>query len=627
MRSVPAELFQLMAEQARDYALFLLDPAGNVMTWNIGAKLAKGYEAEEIIGKHFSIFYTPDSIASGWPQKELAQATREGHFEDEGWRVRKDGTRFWANVVITALRDKSGRLVAFSKITRDLTERRRHDEEMRQSEERFRLLVEGVVDYAIYLLNPDGIVTSWNVGAERIKGYRRDEIIGRHYSNFFLPEDVAAGKPWEELVLARQQGRAEVEGWRLRKNGERFWARVVVSALHDTGGRLVGFAKVTQDLTQHRRVHELETTAQQINEFVAMLAHEIRNPLAPIQSALNVLRIAKPGEANFNELRDIIERQTRRLSRIADDMVDVSRITRGSLSIRRDRVSLEQVIKVALEATAPLVRERRHSVEVDTVGAGETHGDLERLVQVFSNLLTNAAKYTQPGGRIRIRAAADEQGPRISISDNGRGVPADELQSIFQMFVQGRSQLERVDTGMGVGLAVARSLVELHGGSLEAHSEGVGKGSEFIVHLPAFRDGDSPTAEKPAEQAATPARRILIVEDNPDAARTLDLLLRGLGHETRVAHEGSQALEALDEFRPEIVLLDIGLPGLSGYEVAKRIRGRSHKNIRIVAVTGWGQPDDRRRSAEAGFDLHLTKPIDEQSLQIALRVPENGTLH
>jgi PAS domain S-box-containing protein len=627
MQPVSPKLYQLMAEQARDYALFLLDPAGRIMSWNLGAKLTKGYEAEEVIGKHFSIFYTPESVAIGWPQKELAEATREGRFEDEGWRVRKDGSRFWANVVITALRDPSGKLIAFSKITRDLTERRRHEEEMRQSEERFRLLIEGVVDYAVYMLDPDGVVTSWNVGAERIKGYRREEILGRHYSNFFLPEEVAAGKPWEELVLARREGRAEVEGWRLRKNGERFWARIVVSAMHDSTGKLRGFAKVTQDLTQRRHLQELETTAKQINEFVAMLAHEIRNPLAPIQSALTVMRMAKPGEANIPELRDIIERQTRRLARIADDMVDISRITRGSLTIRRDKVSIEHVIKVALEAVAPLLRERRQTIEVDTARGGVTHGDMERLVQVFSNLLTNAAKYTQPGGRVWVRAVDDGQGLLVSVRDNGRGIAAEELQPIFQMFVQGRTPLERVDTGMGVGLALARSIVELHGGSIEAHSEGVGKGAEFTVRLPAFRNGNRPAVEKQAEQAETPAKRVLIVEDNPDAARTLDLLLRRLGHETRVAHEGGEALSKFDEFRPEVVLLDIGLPGLSGYEVARQIRGRSRKGIRIVAITGWGQPDDRRRSAEAGFDLHLTKPIDEQSLQIALRVPENGTLH
>src|SRR5688572_17361300 len=255
-------MYALMVAQVRDYALFILDPTGRIMSWNAGAQRIKGYEPEEIIGRHFSVFYTPDAVARRWPEEELRIATREGRFEDEGWRVRKDGSRFWANVVITALRDTDGKLLGFSKITRDLSERKRHEEALRETEERLRLLVEGVVDYAIYMIDPDGIITSWNVGAERIKGYRREEILGKHFSRFYTDEDVNAGKPWEELAAARREGRAEDEGWRVRKDGKRFWARVVVSALHDAEGRLRGFAKVTQDLTDRRHMQDLEKAAR-----------------------------------------------------------------------------------------------------------------------------------------------------------------------------------------------------------------------------------------------------------------------------------------------------------------------------------------------------------------------------
>ena len=237
-----AALFKLMAQQVRDYGLFLLDPGGRIISWNTGAHLIKGYEADEIVGRHFSVFYTPDAVARGWPEHELDVAAREGRFEDEGFRVRKDGSRFWANVIITALRDEGGRLVAFSKITRDLTERRRQEDALRQSEERFRLLIEGVVDYAIYMLDPQGMISSWNAGAERIKGYGRDEVLGTHFSRFYSDEDLKAGRPWAELAEARRYGRAVDEGWRVRKGGDRFWARVVVTSLHDPEGRLRGFA-------------------------------------------------------------------------------------------------------------------------------------------------------------------------------------------------------------------------------------------------------------------------------------------------------------------------------------------------------------------------------------------------
>src|SRR5262245_11793509 len=242
-------IFEILVDRVRDYAVFVLDPEGRVATWNTGARLLKGYEANEIIGRHFSTFYLPEAVASGWPQQELKVATMQGRFEDEGWRVRKDGSRFWANVIITALRDDDGHLIGFSKITRDLTARREAEEQLRQSEERFRLLVEGVQDTAVYMLDNDGMVTSWNSGAQKMTGYLREEVLGRHIALFYQPQDVAAGRPWEEIAQALRIGRAEDEGWRVRKGGERFWARVAVTALYDQEGKLRGYAKVTQDLS------------------------------------------------------------------------------------------------------------------------------------------------------------------------------------------------------------------------------------------------------------------------------------------------------------------------------------------------------------------------------------------
>ncbi len=625
---IDPHLYQLVVEQTRDYAVFVLDRKGHIMSWNVGAERIKGYSANEIIGRHFSTFYTRDAVDSGWPDQELKAAVAEGRFEDEGWRVRKDGSRFWANVVITSLRDEHGKLLGFSKITRDLSERRAHEEAVRQSEERFRLLVEGVTDYAVFMLDPQGLVSSWNVGAERIKGYRREDIVGRHFSRFYSPEDVEAGKPWEEMAVARREGRAEAEGWRVKKDGTRFWARGVLNALYDAEGSLRGYAKVTQDLTDRRHIQDLEKAAQNVNEFLAMLAHELRNPLAPIRSAVEVMAKMPPGDPRYEELRGTIERQSAQISRIVEDMMDISRVTRGALGMESARVALAEVVRAALETARPAIEGAQHRVQLELpVDAVAVEGDFYRLTQVVTNLLSNAARYTRPGGQIAVQLCAESGQAVLRVKDNGRGIEPELIHRVFDMFVQGRNLLQRVGGGLGVGLALARRIAELHHGTLEARSEGADRGSEFTLRLPLARPAQDAPAP-PAAQGASPLppRRVLVVDDNADAAMTLDMLLRSLGHETHVVHDGHAAFEAVGQFRPDIVLLDIGMPGLDGYEVARRLRAlQQERPLRIVAVTGWGTEDDRRKSQEAGFDLHLVKPVDPEDLTRALR--NGATLH
>ena len=487
-------LFQLMADRVRDYAIFLLDTDGKILSWNAGAMAIKQYSADEIIGTHFSIFYTPADIERDWPKYELKRAMLEGRFEDHGWRLRKDGSRFWANVIITALRDDDGNLLAYSKITRDLSERKREEESLRQSEERFRLLVDGVQDYAIYMLNPHGLVTSWNLGARRIKGYESAEIIGRHYSRFFTDEDIKAGKPWTELAMVRQHGRAEEEGWRVRKDGSKFWARVVVSALYDADGTLHGFTKVTQDLTQRRHAEALETSAGNVNDFIAVLAHELRNPLAPIRNAVHLQKITKPGDPVHAASLQIIERQSSQLARIVDDLLDVSRIVRGSLAIDCKPATVASIVERAVETARPHIEAGQHTIEVKLPPDRlEVHVDELRLTQALTNILNNAARYTDQGGHIFVTVSRSESEGRpqvtISVRDTGRGIEPDFLQSIFGMFVQGKNLLHRPATGLGVGLALARSIVELHHGTIEASSAGPGSGAEFIIRLPVIPVG------------------------------------------------------------------------------------------------------------------------------------------
>jgi PAS domain S-box-containing protein len=621
------ELFRLMADAVKDYAIFLLSPEGHVRSWNTGAALIKGYRAPEIVGKHFSVFYTAEDRRRKWPEYELKCAMTEGRFEDNGWRLRKDGTRFWANVTITALRGKKGELLGFAKITRDLTERKHLEEAMRQSEERFRLLVDGVVDYAIYMLTPDGIVSSWNGGARRITGYEADEIIGRHFSNFYESQDIVAGKPWVELATAREHGRAEDESWRVRKDGTRFWARVVVTALHDGEGSLRGFAKVTQDLTERRHAQALEDASIRLNSFIAVLAHELRNPLAPIRNAAMLLERMRPGDKDFALTTGILLRQTAHLTRIVDDLLDISRVTRGTLDIEKKPVDLRSVVARAVEAATPALQEAGHTLDVRLP---EEHvrvlGDELRLSQAVMNVLNNAIRYTDAGGRITIDLSAHRDNEAtaravLSIRDTGQGIEPEMMGAIFGMFTQGRASARHAQTGMGVGLALARSIVELHQGKIEAKSAGRGLGSEFAFELPLLPEtehvDDAPPAVPEVAQPMTEQpRRVLVVDDNVDAATTLATLLRRLGHDVQVVHSGADALRVFEGYRPQIILLDVGMPGMNGLEVARRVRERGKKpDPLIVAVTGWGKPDDVERAREAGFDHHLLKPVEEHELR------------
>ncbi len=622
MPDIDPSLYKLMADRVQDYAIFLLDTEGRVLTWNAGAERVKRYAPAEIIGKHFSVFYTAEDIARRWPTYELERALMEGRFEDDGWRVRKDGTRFWANVIITALRDDAGTLLAYSKITRDLTERKNQDEFLRRSEERFRLLVDGVSDYAIYMLDPEGRVASWNSGARRIKGYKDGEILGKHFSRFYKPTDIAAGKPWMELAQARDAGRAEDEGWRVRKDGSVFWAKVVVTALYDESGKLHGYAKVTQDMTKARHSAALEATTKSVTDFIAILAHELRNPLAPIRNAVTVLKLAKPDDPGRDKMLHAIDRQSAQLARIVDDILDISRVTRGALEIRRAYLPVCDVIARAVEAAGPEIHWRHHVLDVDLpVEPVAVDGDEVRLTQALTNLLINAARYSEDRARIVIKVSVQDsdrsESVAISVKDTGRGIDPALMGTVFGMFVQGKDAMNREGGGLGVGLALAKSIVELHQGTLEGNSEGVGKGSEFIIRLPVrkTKPGLLQVVPRADEQAVQPIR-ILVVDDNVDAAIALsDLLRTKFGHQVKTVHSGVDALAEYDFYRPEVVLLDLGMPGMNGLEVARRMRNRGcPPEPTIVAVTGWGTAEDMTKSRDAGFDSHLVKPVEEGRL-------------
>ena len=619
-----ADPFRSIVEQAQDYAIFLLDRGGHVVTWNRGAQRIKGYSAPEIIGRHFSTFYPQEAIDRRWPQYELEAAARDGRFEDEGWRVRKDGTLFWANVIITALHDDAGEVRGFGKITRDLTERRRNEEMLRESEERFRLLIEAVKDYAVFMLDTQGRVASWNPGAQRIKGYRADEIIGEHFRIFYTAESRQRQWPDEELRRARDEGRYEEEGVRIRKDGTTFWANVVITPMRDSAGVLRGYAKVTRDLTDRKRIESLESSERQMQEFLAVLAHELRNPLAPISNALNLLARKPTADPSEIWVRDVLQRQTGQLSHLVDDLLDVSRITRAALVLDRKAVDLRTLVRQAADASTQWFEQRRHTLEVRVPGERlVVEGDEVRLSQVVQNLLHNAAKYTPDGGSIELEARREDGDAVIRVADNGIGMTADTLNSAFDLFKQAHQGLDRSQGGLGVGLTLVERLVKMHGGSVAAKSEGPGRGSEFLVRLPLKPEQPivRPLADaKAAAPRHGPRRRILVVDDNRDAAQALKLLLETDGHEVRVAADGAGGLALARQYKPEVALLDIGLPSMDGYELARRMREEpALEGTLLVAVTGYGQMHDRARASASGFNHHLVKPVEFSALQRLLR--------
>jgi len=490
-------LYQLLVESVRDYAIFALDPKGMILSWNAGAERIKGYSADEIIGRHFSIFYTAEDLAARKPEMELVVAEREGRVEDEGWRVRKDGSRFWASVVITALRDPDGRLVGFAKVTRDLTARRQWEEALRESEERFRVLVRSVKDYGIFMLDPDGRVVSWNEGARRIKGYEAEEILGKHFSTFYPPDVAASGHPTRELAMARRDGRYEEEGWRIRKDGSRFWASVVITPLFGEHGDLMGYAKVTRDLTERRlaqqrevddarRLAEVEASNRAKTGFLAAMSHELRTPLNAIAGYAQLMQEGVGGDVS-DQHRDYLTRirnSQQHLLGIVNDLLNYSRMEAGGVVYERELVFAHEVVEGVLAMVTPQIerkqlRLRRGACPPDVAAIA----DRLKVEQVVLNLLSNAVKFTPEGGTITVLCGREDQTVTISVRDTGPGIPEDKLEVIFDPFVQLGRTLTSKHEGAGLGLAISRDLARAMDGDVRVESV-EGEGATFTLSLP-----------------------------------------------------------------------------------------------------------------------------------------------
>jgi len=484
---------------------------------------------------------------------------------------------------------------------------------------RFRLLVESVRDYAIFILDPGGWVSTWNPGAERIKGYKASEIIGQHFSKFYPRADVDSGKCERELEVATREGRFEEEGWRLRKDGTPFWANVTITALRNQEGVLVGFAKVTRDLSERRaaederlRLAQSQEAERRNQEFLAIMGHEMRNPLSPMVTAVHLIQLR--GGRNCDREIAVLGRQLAHMTRLVDDILDASRFLRDEVRLVRKVTEIGDVLANAVDVASPLLEEKRHRLEIKAPKGGLlVDMDPERMTQVFGNMLNNAAKYTDKGGLITISAEGTGDRVTVTIEDNGIGMASDLLPRVFELFTQAEQGIDRRQGGLGIGLAVAKRLVVAHGGDVMAESRGPGCGSRFIVRLP--RVPGTAEIEKPPQPRrvvrGAPSHRVLVVDDNIDGAEMLSVYLRELGHDVRIAFDGMEALELARGFSPDIVFLDIGLPGLSGFEVIERIRQiPSCAGVPVVAVTGYARESDRARTLAAGFSAHVAKPID-----------------
>lgn len=624
-RTADPERFALLIDSVEDYAIFMLDTEGCIASWNRGAQAIKGYEAHEVIGRPFEMFYTDEAVRTGWPREELRRARDEGRVEDAGWRVRKDGTRFWAHVTITALRDATGELLGYGKVTRDMTEARAQQQSLRQSEEQLRLLVESVGDCAIYLLDPQGHVLTWNAGAQRIHGYTAAQAIGQHFGLFFEERDRRAGKPGGELTHALREGHLQVQGWRQRQDGSSFWAEASLTPVRDAGGELRGFAKVTRDMSKHRRLAELEHSSQRISAFLAMLAHELRNPLAPIRNAVGILQLQAGLSPALVRVRDIIDRQVHQMTRLVDDLLDAGRIATGKIALERTRIDFRLVVQVSLETVRPVLDQRQHRLHLQLEDAPLwLAGDLTRLAQALQNLLHNAARYTPEGGDITLSVRRFDTQLVARITDTGIGIAPEALDRIFELFAQEDGPGRRPnESGLGIGLSLARTLVEQHGGTLRADSGGPGCGATFEMRLPALpAESDSNVTPETRTEPTLPdtARRVLVVDDNIDSADSIVELLRLMQHDASAVYTGAAVPTAVADFAPQLVLLDLNLPDGNGFDVLARLL-QQWPRLRVAAMTGYGQPSDRQRTAEAGFIAHLTKPVDLDELQALIDAP------
>jgi PAS domain S-box-containing protein len=662
------ERLNLLIENTRDYAVVFSDPDGTVIEWQGGAERITGYSEADARGKNCDLIFTPEDRAAGRPAEEMSEAARVGRAEDKRWHQRKDGSRFFADGVMTALLDDHGMLRGFGKVFKDSTSEELAKESRKEHTERLKKLADvstrlnAVLDLKSVLSvvteegralirahqavmevsgDTDGAIRSFSL-SEELRADKADLISP---SRLVIYETVAEGS--ETVRLTHDELQAHI-GWRNIKDAAEQpppLRGLLATPIFGPSGETIGviqlsdkqagefteedeaiviqIAQMAAVAIENTRLYQaLRAADRKKDDFLALLAHELRNPLAPIRNGLQVIRLSQD-RIMREQSQEMMDRQLSHMVRLIDDLLDVSRINRNKMELRRSRILLADAVSSAIETARPAIQEAGHKLEVALHEEPVfLDADLTRLAQVFSNLLTNSAKYTEAGGRIRLTAHLDSGDVVVTVEDTGIGIPAEALPHIFDMFSQVDRSIERSTGGLGIGLALVKGLVEMHGGRVSATSGGQGQGSEFTVRLPVIptRPDIRTLQEQQVLPDSGPKRRILVVDDNRDSAESMALMLRLFGNDVAIAFNGLEAVDRADSFRPDVILMDIGMPHLNGYDATRRIRQQPWgKPMTIIALTGWGQDGDRIQTKEAGCNDHLVKPVSLQDLQKMLR--------
>jgi PAS domain S-box-containing protein len=625
------DLYRKSIEDVKDYAIFMTDSAGRVVSWNLGAERILGYGEAEILGEKASRFFTPEDLERGEDEKELATAATVGRAEDERWHVRKDGTRFWASGVVTPVRDDAEDLLGFTKVMRDMTEWKRLEEE------RDRLFTLSMDMLCIAGL--EGYFKRVNPAFEKTFGFSPEELLSRPIFDFLHPEDVPALKA-EYVKLSTGEPTTYLENRCLCKDGSYRWVGWTYFPVPQDG---LGYG-VGRDVTKRRqmedalrlRAEDLDQSSRLKDEFLATLSHELRTPLTAILGWSRLLRAKQFDEAAQQHAFDVIERNAEAQAKLIEDLLDVSRIITGKLRLEFQPITPASVVEAAVNTLRTMAAAKR--IQLDSVidsTAGPVTGDPNRLQQIATNLLTNAIKFTPEGGRVEVQLDRVDSCVRLTVRDTGVGIRTEDLPYVFERFRQADSSNTRTQGGLGLGLAIVRHLVELHGGTVHAESPGEGQGATFTVDLPltttqtrsshlerervtsnpvgAMTDEGEPTGDPCALEGV----RVLLVEDEPDTRDLVKTILEGCGARVVAVSSAAEALAALERINPTILVSDIGMPGENGYELIKRIRALGPERggrVPAVALTAYAGPKDRRRALLAGFQTHLAKPVEPDEL-------------
>ena len=632
---------QLLIDAVVDYAIYMLSVDGRVLSWNTGAARLKGYRADEIIGQHFSRFYTPEDLAAGVPVRALQTAKDEGRFLAEGWRVRKDGTTFWASVVIDAIRDERGELIGFAKVTRDVTERQEAQQRLLESERRYRCLVDSVIDYAIFQLDVNGVIATWNSGAQRIKGYTEAEIVGRRLDTFYTEEDRAAGVPDRAIKTAAETGRYAAEGWRVRKDGSKFWAMVVLDAIYDDDKKLVGFAKVTRDTTERMEAQQILKQAQEqlaasqkmeaIGQLSGGIAHDFNNLMMIVLGNLETVQKHVrefSGSPNVQRALNSAMRGAQRASALTSRLLAFSR--RQAL----DPKPLD-VNKFLAGSVEFLQRALGETIEIEAVGGAglwRIDVDANHLESALVNLAINARDAMPEGGKLTIEAAntfADEiyvrknpeitEGPYVAIcvTDTGSGMPPDVLSHAFEPFFT----TKEAGQGTGLGLSQVYGFVKQSGGHVKIYSE-VGQGTTVKMYFPRHVGGDLAEEELDDNLALEGEENevLLVVEDDPDVRTYLAETLRNLRYRVITATNAKAALAILgqENRRVDLMITDVVMPGINGRELANQAHAL-RPTLPVLYLTGYSRNAVVHQGRlEEGVDL-LQKPVNQAQLATRIR--------